>query len=154
MEEEMKTPSCDKIKKQFSRRHFLKSSAFLGGSAALASQLNLVDSLLEKVNAGESTLSEAYDLAKAENIIYSVCLQCHTDCPIKAKILNGVLVKIDGPAYSPQAMLPQVDYATSPFEAAKIDGKLCPKGQAGLQSLYDPYRIVKEIGRASCRERV
>ena len=133
------------------RRKFLKCSAFLGGSAMLAGQLGLAKSLMQKAASGELTSVEAYALARAENIIYSVCLQCHTDCPIKAKLLKGVLVKIDGPAYSPQSMLQQVKYSTSPFDASKIDGKVCPKGQAGVQSLYDPYRIVKVLKRSGPR---
>ncbi|MFQ5797697.1 MAG: molybdopterin-dependent oxidoreductase [Bacteroidota bacterium] len=142
---------CLEPQRGFSRREFLVSGAFLGGSVLLASQLDWAFNLLRKAEAGTLTPEEIKDLAKAENIIYSVCLQCHTACPIKAKVLNGVLVKIDGPAYSPQSMLPQVNFATSPFETAKIDGKLCPKGQSGIQSLYDPYRIVKVLKRAGPR---
>ena len=134
-----------------SRRKFLFSSALLGGSALLASRLGVARSLLDRIEKGELTSEEAYGLAKATNVIYSVCLQCHTDCPIKAKLLNGVLVKIDGPAYSPQAMLPHVKYEMSPYKAVKIDGKVCPKGQAGIQSLYDPYRIVKVLKRSGPR---
>ena len=117
----------------------------------LASQLDWALNLLRKAEAGTLTPAEKYELSKAENIIYSVCLQCHTACPIKAKILNGVLVKIDGPAYSPQAMLPQVAYATSPADVATLEGKVCPKGQAGIQSLYDPYRIVNVLKRTGPR---
>ena len=32
-----------------------------------------------------------------------------------------------------------------------IEGSLCPKGQAGIQALYDPYRIVKVLKRAGKR---
>lgn len=142
---------CEKAAKGMTRRWFLKSGALLGGSALLASQLEWAWNLLRKAEAGTLAPGEAYELAKAENIIYSVCLQCHTSCPIKAKVLNGVLVKIDGPAYSPQAMLPHIPYATSPADAATIEGKVCPKGQAGVQSLYDPYRIVKALKRTGPR---
>ena len=67
------------------RRCFLKSSAFLGGSLLLASKLDL----LEKANAQENSKftldGYSYEIQKAENIIRSTCLQCHTDCPIQAK---------------------------------------------------------------------
>ena len=139
------------IHKGISRRSFIKSGAFLGGSALLVSQLNWACNLLSKAEAGTLTPQEKYELSKAKNIIYSVCLQCHTDCPIKAKLLNGVLVKIDGPAYSSQSMLPHISYSTSPAKAATMEGKLCPKGQAGIQSLYDPYRIVKVLKRTGPR---
>ena len=32
-----------------------------------------------------------------------------------------------------------------------MEGSLCPKGQAGIQTLYDPYRIVKVLKRAGKR---
>ncbi|MFQ6116397.1 MAG: molybdopterin-dependent oxidoreductase, partial [bacterium] len=60
-------------------------------------------------------------------------------------------VKIDGSAYSPQSMVPHVSYTISPIETSTIEGKVCPKGQAGIQSLYDPYRIVKVLKRTGPR---
>ncbi len=128
------------------RRQFLQTGAFLGGSALLGHYAETM-TLLQKAEAGEL----AYPLANPAQILYSVCLQCHTACPIKGKILNGVLVKIDGNPYSPQSMLPQIAYTTAPTEATLIDGKLCPKGQAGIQSLYDPYRLRQVLKRAGKR---
>jgi tetrathionate reductase subunit A len=32
-----------------------------------------------------------------------------------------------------------------------MEGSLCPKGQAGIQALYDPYRLVKVLKRAGKR---
>lgn len=37
------------------------------------------------------------------------------------------------------------------FDAARVDGALCPKGQAGVQTLYDPYRLRKVLKRAGKR---
>ncbi len=132
---------------RITRRCFLKSGAFLGGSLLLASKLDL----LEKANASENTkfiLSKyGYEIQKAENIIHSTCLQCHTDCPLQGKLFNGILAKIDGNPYSPQNRLVHIPYDTSVHKAAKFDGKLCPKGQAGIQTLYDPYRLVKVLKR-------
>ena len=48
-------------------------------------------------------------------------------------------------------MTPHIPYSTPIAEAAVIEGALCPKGQAGIQSLYDPYRIVKVLKRAGKR---
>ena len=137
--------------KGVSRRGILKCGAFLGGSALIASQVEWAMGLMQRAEAGTLKPGEDYLHSKAENILYGVCLQCHTGCTIKGKVLNGILVKIDGNAYSPMCMLPQLDYATNPSEAAKVDGKICPKGQAGIQSLYDPYRIVKVLKRAGKR---
>lgn len=129
-------------KQGFSRRTVMKSAAIVGTGAFLGDKLGW---FCEKVAAAVD--SNIYPLASAESIIYSACLQCHTACPLKCKIQNGVLVKIDGNPYTPQNMLPHLPYKTSPQEAAKVDGKICPKGQAGIQSLYDPYRIVKVLKR-------
>ncbi|ORJ59328.1 molybdopterin-dependent oxidoreductase [Geothermobacter hydrogeniphilus] len=133
--------------KGVSRRGFLKCSAFLGGSLLFASQMEWALGMVRKAEAGTLSAAEMYDLGKAEHIIYGACLQCHTACNIKGKILNGVLVKIDGNPYSAMTMSPHLPYLTGPKEAAKVDGHLCPKGQAGIQSLYDPYRIVKVLKR-------
>jgi anaerobic selenocysteine-containing dehydrogenase len=133
------------------RRDFLKSAALLGGSAALAGQ---IPGLLNSPAHGEETyLSPQVDylLAKPEQILYSVCQQCNTQCGIKAKIQNGILTKIDGSPFSPWNLTPHVSYKTSPFKTAAVDGLLCPKGQAGIQSAYDPYRIVKVLKRAGKR---
>jgi len=133
------------------RRGFLKGSAFLGGSLLFSSQLAWAYSLVRKAEAGQLTGEDAYALSRAENIIYGACLQCHTGCNIKGKILDGVLVKIDGNPYSPMTMSPHLSYDTNPKTAAKVDGHLCPKGQAGIQTLYDPYRLVKVLKRSGKR---
>jgi len=133
------------------RRDFLKSAALLGGSAAVAGQ---IPGLLETLAYGQGdylTPNADYTLAKAEQILYSVCQQCNTQCGIKAKIQNGILTKIDGSPYSPWNLTPHLSYKTSPFKTASVDALLCPKGQAGLQSAYDPYRIVKVLKRAGKR---
>ncbi len=92
-----------------------------------------------------------YPFNDPENIIYSVCLNCNTGCGIKAKIQDGVLAKIDGNPYNPWTMVPHLSMKTDIDEAARIDGALCPKGQAGVQIAYDPYRIRKVLKRAGKR---
>ncbi|MFQ5804570.1 MAG: twin-arginine translocation signal domain-containing protein, partial [Candidatus Methylomirabilales bacterium] len=129
------------------RRDFLKTSTFVGGSALLASQIEGAFDLLKKAEAGYLTPTEEFELAKAENIINTVCLQCHVACPIKGKLLNGVLVKLDGPAYSSQNMQPHIGYHVSPEQAARIDARICSKSQAGIQTYYDPYRIRRVLKR-------
>ncbi|ROO52197.1 molybdopterin-dependent oxidoreductase iron-sulfur protein [Micromonospora sp. Llam0] len=92
-----------------------------------------------------------YELALADNHILSSCLQCNTGCGIRAKVENGVITKIDGNPYSPWTMLPHLPYATAVDDAAPVDGSLCPKGQSGLQTAYDPYRLRKVLKRAGRR---
>lgn len=135
-------------KKGFSRRDFLKSTAFVGGCAALMTQSMKV---LQGLSGVEALASEdkfaPYVLAQPQNQLYSTCLQCHVDCQIKAKVWDGTLAKITGNPYSPQNLLPHISYETTPQAAATIDGKLCVKGQTGIQTYYDPYRIRKVLKR-------
>ncbi|MCL4425206.1 MAG: hypothetical protein M1553_07170, partial [Firmicutes bacterium] len=138
------------MSQKISRRDLLKSTAFLGTTAFLASQAPSALGHLQALAAGQGQGGE-YELAKAENVIYGVCLQCNTQCTLKGKILDGVLVKVDGNAYSPQSLLPPMAYNTDPQVAARVDGKLCPKGQSTIQTQYDPYRIRKVLKRAGPR---
>lgn len=133
---------------ELTRRTFLQSTAFLGGSALLSPMLDKAGRLADEASAAGGS---SYKLADAKNYISTVCLQCNTGCGIKAKIIDGVIVKIDGNPYSPWTMFPHTDYKTPLTETQKIDGKLCPKGQSGLQTTYDPYRITKVLKRAGKR---
>ena len=128
------------------RREFLKTSAFVGGTLAVAGALPWAQGRMIETMAvrGERV---PYPLNKPENIIYSVCLNCHTACTIKAKLQEGVVVKVDGNPYSPMNLLPHLEENTSLAKAANVDGKLCPKGQASVQVLYDPYRLRKVLKR-------
>lgn len=130
------------------RRALIQTGALLGASAAFFHKVDKAHALLEQIGTSGSA---AYPLANPENVIYSVCLQCHNACPIKVKILDGVAVKIDGNPYSAQNMIPNLAQPTKPRIAARVDAKLCPKGQSGIQSLYDPYRLVKVLKRKGPR---
>ena len=132
--------------------------AFLGkvgvaGGALLASQLPLALHWLDEPGGDENSPlgSTPYAFANPESILFSVCQQCNTQCGIKAKLIDGVVVKIDGNPYSPWTMKPPLPYDTPLAQAAAIDGWICPKGQAGLQSAYDPYRIRKVLKREGPR---
>jgi anaerobic selenocysteine-containing dehydrogenase len=134
-----------------SRRGFLAKGALLGGG-----MIGVLGENGKAADNGEGILKNgrpdvSYDLADAENILYSVCLNCNTGCGIKCKIQDGILAKIDGSPYNPMTLVPHLPMTTSPDEAAKIDAGLCPKGQAGVQILYDPYRIRKVLKRAGKR---
>jgi tetrathionate reductase subunit A len=131
-----------------SRRKFLCGGAFLGfltGEAAAEQD--------EKQNAilNSKRPDEDYTACLPENQIHSVCLQCNTGCGIKVKHQDGVVTKIDGNPYNPWTLLPHLDASVTMADAARVDGALCPKGQAGLQSAYDPYRIRKVFKRAGKR---
>lgn len=130
---------------EISRRDFLKASAVIGGSVFLVSQLPQAAAAIRHVmTAGEGG---GFFEARPENQIYSVCLQCNTGCGIKVKLVDGMAAKIDGNPYSPWNLWPHIPYTTPIKDAATVEGALCPKGQAGLQTAYDPYRITAVLKR-------
>ena len=139
-------------KAHLSRRNFIKSTAFVGGSAVLGLQAaKAIGGLFSKEASAATEQAAPYILAEPQNLLYSTCLQCHTSCPIKAKIWDGILAKLSGNPYSPQNLLPHIPYDTGPKDSATIDGKLCAKGQTAIQTYYDPYRVRKVLKRAGNR---
>lgn len=133
-------------KERLTRRDFLKLSAVAGGTAAFVGMLPSAQKALATIRQ-----EGVYPLAQPENVLYSACLNCHNACTIKGHILDGVLVKIDGNPYSPQNLQPHLPADTPLAQAAKMDAPVCSKGQAGVQVLYDPYRIRKVLKRAGKR---
>lgn len=128
-----------------SRRELLRfGGCSAAGATLLAAPGNDVAASSERDDA-------AYPLDNPENQIYSACLQCNTGCGIKVKVQDGVVVKIDGNPYDPFNLVPSLPMSTAIEQTARIDAPLCPKGQAGLQSHYDPYRIRKVLKRAGQR---
>lgn len=94
----------------------------------------------------------------AEDIIYSVCQMCHSRCGVRAKVKEGVLVKLDGNPYHPNNRdvdgdnrAHRLPYVTDPVDAVKELGRMCLKGQAGVQTLYDPFRIQSPLRRVGPR---
>ena len=129
---------------KFSRRDFLKISGVTGAAAAFLGNMPQAQKAIAKtMNAGEGNFFEA----NPENQIYTVCLQCNTGCGIKVKLLEGMAAKIDGNPYSPWTLWPHPAYETPIKDMATIEGALCPKGQAGIQTAYDPYRITSVLKR-------
>lgn len=128
-----------------SRRDFIKASAITGGAAFVGSlpSFTKIAAARAQIEEGES----AYPLADPANQIYSVCLQCNTGCGIKVKLLDGVAAKIDGNPFSPMTMFPHIPYDTPVADLGTVEGALCPKGQAGIQSVYDPYRLASVLKR-------
>ncbi|NIA25441.1 MAG: molybdopterin-dependent oxidoreductase [Gammaproteobacteria bacterium] len=134
------------------RRDFVKTSAMVGGAVAAAGSLPALARITGNIVEPTAAFAgAAYPLNDPENTIYSICLSCHTACTLKAKIQDGVLVKVDGNPYSPMNLLPNLAEDTPLAEAAKDDAKICPKGQSSVQIAYDPYRIRKVLKRVGGR---
>jgi len=76
----------------------------------------------------------AQEVEGKEKWVPSVCLQCPAGCGILVRVVDGRAVKIEGNPLYPSNR-----------------GKTCPKGQMGLQILYDPDRIKGPMRRAGER---
>ena len=141
-------------RKRPSRRQFLAGGALLGGGLLMAEGQYVADAA-PAAHQNAVLLSRRpdapYSHASAENVIHSACLQCNTGCGIKCKLQDGVLTKIDGNPYSPWTLVPHLDQKVHLADAVAVDGAICPKGQAGLQTAYDPYRLRKVLKRAGKR---
>ncbi|MFZ5823981.1 MAG: molybdopterin-dependent oxidoreductase [Bacillota bacterium] len=157
------------------RRQFVAGAAVIGGSVAA---MPLLGGGLEQAFANPFAHGDDHgtggfgEETPAERIIYTTCEQCQTHCTIKVLLTDpaktggrAYVRKIAGNPYSPLNTVPfgQIAYATSPVEAAKGHGDLaadgrsfrggrtCLKGQAGIQTAYDAYRIAQPLKRVGPR---
>lgn len=105
------------------RREFLKITS-VGGAGSL---------LLESCKREKSTpqpVREDAPMPGFEEWVSSFCLQCPGGCGITVRVVEGKAKKIEGLAGHPINQ-----------------GKLCARGQAGLQVLYNPDRIKEPLKR-------
>jgi anaerobic selenocysteine-containing dehydrogenase len=134
------------------RRTFLKVSGALA-SAAVAGPVFTQSkaAAAAAVNTGENPPDS---IETAEDIIYSTCQMCHSRCGLRAKVKDGILVKIDGNPYHPNnrdVEPDRLDYDTPAAGALKELGRMCLKGQSGIQTVYDPFRIQHPLKRVGPR---
>ncbi len=103
------------------RRDFLK----LGGGASLS--LPLVNCVSEKTY---KSISKSDWFAAVEHWVPSICQACPGGCGLLVRVVDERAVKIEGNPVHPLNR-----------------GKVCSKGQAGLQYLYNPNRIKSPLKR-------
>jgi len=73
--------------------------------------------------------------AEKEDVwIPSVCNICYSNCTIRGRRVDGVLVKIEGHPEAPNA---------------GGGGRICAKGQSGIMLLYDPNRVNYPLKRTN-----
>ena len=146
---EKRTPKHAKgwLESGVTRRTFMKmTGAFAAGTAV--GHTFFRENQAKAMNFGDPTLVET-----DENVAikYSVCLACHSACGIRCKVVDGVLVKIDGNPYHPNCLESHVPYDTAPEVAKLTVGKNCAKSQAGIQVVYNPFRIKEPLKRVGAR---
>jgi len=111
------------------RRHFVG----LGFGAAAGSALGIpAGRLFSQILV--SADSPLYPPRGKEGHCLSVCAMCPGGCGLRARKIGGRVVKLDG----------------NPLHPVNA-GRLCPKGQAGLQSLYHPDRTPGPLHRVGPR---
>src|SRR6056297_2962100 len=113
----------------------------------------------------------------AGDVIHTTCGQCNTFCPIKVQLADGswtgeyssLVRKLAGNPYSFLNTQPfsQVPYESDPEDVAMGDveesgdvatdrwslsgGRICLKGQAGIQTAFDSYRVRQPMKRVGPR---
>ena len=151
-----------KLNPSVNRRTFLKVSGVLA-SAAVAGPV-FTKSKAAAATAVITGENPPDNIETAGDIIYSTCQMCHSRCGLRAKVKEGILVKIDGNPYHPNnrdvdegnvADMPpdanRLPYNTSPSVAVNHLGRMCLKGQSGIQTVYDPFRIQHPLKRVGAR---
>jgi len=106
---------------EVSRRRFLQGSVALsivGGSTITATNLFGGHKAKKELSITTKTgVGESHDVA-------TLCEMCVNKCAALARVENGVVTKLN-----PNPMFP------------KSKNMLCPRGNAGIQALYDPDRL-------------
>ena len=69
-----------------------------------------------------------------EKVVYSLCFMCSVRCPIKVVVKDGLVKWIEGNPH-----------------VAGMEGSLCPRGVAGIGTLYDDERVQSPMIRAGDR---
>ncbi len=110
----------------FSRRDFLKMGAAAAAGLAVGT---FVPPSVAQAARDAGTID-----AQGDGEIATLCEMCVWRCGVLAKVKNGKVVKLDGNPEHPHAK-----------------GKLCPRGQAGLMTTYDPNRVLSPLVRVGKR---
>ncbi|MDA8090294.1 MAG: molybdopterin-dependent oxidoreductase [Nitrospiraceae bacterium] len=147
------------------RRDFLKYCTFGAGVIAAGAGLSQQDLPRFFVRDGKYVYPGRVENWPGVDVKFSTCKQCHSDCGLMARVFNGTIVKLDGNPYHIHTTNPPIKYETpskdakvyvgGTFDTAKpyVDGahSLCPRGQAGVQTVYDPYRVYMPLKRKGPR---
>lgn len=113
------------------RRNFVKLGAITAGIAALGKKFTNFAGAMELKEGGIDFSSKT---KKERKVIPSSCWQCVSRDSVLCYVEDDRLVKIEG---NPKSI--------------RNRGKLCARGQAGINQVYDPDRILYPLKRAGAR---
>src|SRR5512134_1235745 len=119
------------------RREFLKASAALGATVGLGA------TGLQWLTESDLTAQAAQDMW-----IPTCCNMCGGTTGVAAHVVNGRVIKIEPNSFNPVGVCNiSTDFASLQSSGARM----CPKGNAGIMSLYDPDRIKVPLKRTGER---
>jgi thiosulfate reductase/polysulfide reductase chain A len=115
--------------------HGTSRRTFLGavGMGAAAASLGGCDRVMRYLRSSAAP-STAVALRKDASFVFSICDNCVNKCGIRARVVDGRIVKLDPNPYFP-----------------KSRSMLCAKGNAGVKVVYDPDRLKQPLIRAGAR---
>jgi len=129
------------------RRRFVKAALAAGSLAVFAAGYAPTAGKVLHPDFKE-VLPDELENQPGVSVVHSVCLACNSRCGIRARVVDGRVVKIDGNPYHPANTLEEpLPYDAPLSESFTRRASLCFKGQAAIQTLYDPYRIVLPLKR-------
>lgn len=84
---------------------------------------------------------------------HTVDLQCHSECGLRVKIdrKTGRIQRIIGNPYHPNTLSEYTSVNTPLIDTARLPGTVCARGNTGIQSTYDPYRVLVPLKRVGPR---
>jgi thiosulfate reductase/polysulfide reductase chain A len=126
------------------RRDFLKLSGMVGAAAGFGMTGML------RLKPGEVQAA----LAATDEWIATTCQMCGGTTGVLAHVANGRVVKIEPNSYNPAGVAnisTDFHYLVAHEDTLGKAGRMCPKGNAAMMSLYDPDRVKKPLKRAGAR---
>ncbi len=115
------------------RRRFLTVLGATGGAAAAVSACDIHAEPTEHLV--PYTVPPENQVPGIATYYATTCRECAAGCGLHAKVREGRVVKLEG---NPESPINQ--------------GRLCSRGQAGLQGLYNPDRVTDPMARGSTGE--
>ncbi len=117
------------------RREFLRLSGMAGAAAGIGM-------------AGWRRLGSAEAQVAQDEWIATCCNMCGGTTGMFARVYNGRVIKIEPNAFNPVGVCNvSTDYASLKTTGARM----CPKGNAGIMTQYDPDRVKKPLKRVGAR---
>ncbi len=97
--------------------------------------------------------TDALKLNPQWTVRHTVDLQCHSECGLRVKIdrKTGRVQRIIGNPYHPNTRSDYVPVSTPMVDTMRLPGTVCARGNAGIQSAFDPYRILVPLKRKGAR---